>query len=80
MKNLPRRKEKVRSRNKMAVLKMKDIKGMNKEDREEKLKELRLELVKKTAPTGKGGKIKNKEIKKAIARVLTFDHEHTQQT
>ncbi len=59
----------------MAVLKFKDVKNMNKEERSEKVKALRIELVKKTAPSGKGGKVKNKEIKKAIARILTLDHQ-----
>lgn len=57
----------------MAVLKYKDIAVMNAEEREERLREMRIELVKKTAPSGKGGKIKNKEIKKAIARILTAE-------
>ncbi len=49
----------------MAVLKMRDVKNMSKKEIEEKLKELRLELMKKQE------KIRNKEIKKAIARLLT---------
>lgn len=60
----------------MAVLKMKDIKGMNPQEVEEKVKALKLELIKKTAPLGRGGKIKNKEIKKAIARMLTLHYAH----
>ncbi len=57
----------------MAVLKFKDVVAMNVEEREERLREMHIELVKKTAPSGKGGKIKNKEIKKAIARILTAE-------
>lgn len=57
----------------MAVLKNKDAKLMASEEREEKLRDLRLELVKKSTSSGKGGKIKNKEIKKAIARILTLN-------
>ena len=52
----------------MAVLKNKDIKSMSEKDREEKLKELRIELIKKKT---KETKVKTKEIKKAIARILT---------
>lgn len=54
----------------MAVLKTKDIKNMNGKEREEKLKELKRELVKNMA---KPGKIKIKEIKKAVARILTLN-------
>ena len=55
----------------MAVLKIKDIKSMNDKEKQEKLKELRLELVKKHVAANKAGKVKTKEIKKAIARLLT---------
>ena len=56
---------------KMAVLKYKDIERLNKQEKEDKLKELKLELVKKNVTANKAGKIKTKEIKKAIARLLT---------
>jgi len=52
----------------MAILKMKEIRNMNEKEREERLKELKLELIKHKA--GKETKIKAKEIKKAIARLL----------
>lgn len=52
----------------MTVLRMKDIKNMSEKEREEKLKELKLELIKRK--TGKETKVKAKEIKKAIARLL----------
>ncbi len=55
----------------MAVLKMKDIQNMRPEEKLAKMKELQIMLMKKTAPSGKGGKVKNKEIRKAIARILT---------
>lgn len=55
----------------MAVLRKKDIKSMSDKEREGKIKELKLELIKKNAPANKAGKIKNKEIKRAIARLLT---------
>lgn len=54
----------------MAVLKIKDIKNMSKQEKQKRLKELRLELIKKNLPANKSGKIKTKEIKKAIARLL----------
>lgn len=56
----------------MAIIRKKEIKGMPEKEREGKLKELRLELVKRYAPANKAGKIKAKEIKKAIARILTL--------
>lgn len=55
----------------MAVLRKKEVKNMSDKETIEKLKELRLELVKKYVPVNKAGKIKTKEIKKAIARLLT---------
>ena len=58
----------------MAVLKLKDIKNMTEKDREEKLKELRFELIKKNVTANKSSKTKAKEIKKAIARILTLKH------
>ncbi len=55
----------------MAVLKIKDIQNMRPDEKLAKMKELQIMLMKKTAPSGKGGKVKNKEIRKAIARILT---------
>ena len=57
----------------MAALKMKEIKVMNKENREKKLKELKLELVKAKINASKNGSAKIKEIKKIIARILTLN-------
>ena len=57
----------------MASLKSKDIQNMSKEDREKKLKELELELIKSKVGASKTGSSKIKEIKKIIARILTFD-------
>lgn len=44
---------------------------LSEKEKEEKLKELRLELIKKNVTANKSNKIKAKEIKKAIARILT---------
>jgi len=55
----------------MAVLKKKDIKNMNEKERKQKINELKLELIKRKSDSGKQSKIKTKEIKKAIARLLT---------
>jgi len=57
----------------MAVLKNKDIENMSKEDREKKLKELELELIKSKVAATKTGSSKIKEIKKIIARIHTLN-------
>ena len=57
----------------MAVLKAKDVRGMKKEEKEKKLKELKLELVKSRGKaSAQGTSSKTREIKKAIARLLTI--------
>ena len=45
---------------------------MYKKEQEDKLKELRLELIKANVAANKTGKIKIKEIKRTIARLLTI--------
>lgn len=54
-------------------MKTKDIKEMSNKEREEKIKDLKLELIKEMVNLNKGGKTKIKEIKKTIARLLTFN-------
>ncbi len=56
----------------MAILKSKDIGRMTQKEIEEKLKELRLELIRANVTANKTGKIKIKEIRKTIAKLLTF--------
>ncbi len=51
----------------MATIKYKEIEKMTKEEREKKLKELKLELTKSLGKAG--GRVK--EIKKIIARIKT---------
>ncbi len=58
----------------MAVLKQREAVALSKEERIEKIKTLQLELVKKSTPSGRGSKIRTKEIKKALARLLTLEH------
>ena len=53
-------------------MKYKEIQKLSNADLEKKLKELKLELIKSTANTSKGGSMKTKEIKKIIDRKLTF--------
>ena len=57
----------------MAILKSKDIAKMSNKERDEKIKDLNLELMKEKVNLGKGGKIRIKEIKKTIARLNTFN-------
>ena len=55
----------------MAVLKIKDAKALTGEARESKIKELRFELIKSNVTAHKSS-AKTKEIKKALARLLTL--------
>ena len=55
----------------MAILKAKEIREMRKEEREKKMKELKLELVKSKGKSSQGGANKTKEIRHTIARLLT---------
>jgi len=55
----------------MKGFKAKDIKAMKAEEKVKKLKELKFELVKAKANAGQGASTA-KEIKKAIARILTL--------
>ena len=49
------------------------MKNLDQKSREEKLKDLRLELIRKNVAANKNNKGKSKEIKKAIARLLTLN-------
>jgi ribosomal protein L29 len=57
----------------MSIIKTKDISKMSEKDMEEKIKELKMELMKNRVGTSKGGKIKTREIKRTIARLLTVN-------
>jgi ribosomal protein L29 len=57
---------------KMAILRSKEISKMSEKDKEEKLKELKLELIKANVAANKTGKIKISEIKRTIAKILTL--------
>ncbi|MEK6892968.1 MAG: 50S ribosomal protein L29 [Nanoarchaeota archaeon] len=61
----------------MALIKLSDIKKMNSQDKKDKIKELKLELIKShvTANTN----MKTKEIKRAIARLITFNILHKEE-
>lgn len=56
----------------MAVLKSKEIKSMSEQERKQKLKEIKLELIKANVTANKANS-KTKELKRAISRLLTFN-------
>lgn len=55
----------------MSILKAKEIGKMGLQDRQEKLKELKFSLLRSNVAANKSSG-KTKEIKKAIARLLTY--------
>jgi len=55
----------------MAILKAKEVANMDKKTREGKLKELKMELIKANVAANRTN-AKTKEIKRAIARILSF--------
>ena len=57
----------------MPTLKFKEINKMSKEEKEKKLKDLEMELIKSRVNASKSGKTKISEIKKLIARIKTSD-------
>jgi len=57
----------------MAILKKKDISKMSEKEINEKIKDLKVELIKTQISSGKGRKLKTNEIKKTIARLHTFN-------
>ena len=57
----------------MATLKSEEIRKMNKDQRNKKLEELKLELVKARVAAQKGGSSKVKEIKRIISRIHTIN-------
>ena len=50
-----------------------ELKSMSEKERENKLKELKMELIKSKVAGAKTGSSKIKEIKKMIARILTLN-------
>lgn len=57
----------------MALIKYKDLAKMAPKDREEKMKDLKMELIKSNVTANRSNG-KTKEIKRAIARLLTFSN------
>jgi ribosomal protein L29 len=60
----------------MATLKFKDIEKMDKKDKEIKIKELKMELIKSRAENQKAGSSKVKNLKKMIAKMFTLNTKH----
>ena len=57
----------------MALIRKQDLKKMSKQEKETKLKELKHELVRSKVTAHKATS-KTKEIKRTIARILTFNN------
>lgn len=51
---------------------------MSEKERNSKIADLKMELIKDKANSGKGGKLKTKEIKRTIARLHTFNNQNTE--
>ena len=62
----------------MSVLKYNEISKMNDKERATKLQELRLEQIKSSVSANKA-RAKTKEIKRAIARLSTFNKSHREE-
>lgn len=64
----------------MPILRIKEIREMAPEERRKKLAELRTELMRLRTMINAGGAIENpakmRELRKAIARILTVENEH----
>jgi ribosomal protein L29 len=58
-------------------MKYKEIEKLSKQERENKLKELKMELVKSKTGAQKQGSSKTKKIRKIIARIHTFNNKKT---
>ena len=58
----------------MAIIKKSELKKLSHKERAEKLKDLQMELIKEKVHLAKGGKMKVREIKRTIARLLTLDN------
>jgi large subunit ribosomal protein L29 len=65
--------------NSMPIIRLKDIREMSLEDQRKKVLELQTELVRLRTMTKAGGTIEDsariKELRKAIARILTIERE-----
>jgi large subunit ribosomal protein L29 len=64
----------------MPIVRLKEIDGMSSEERTKKLSELRAELSRLRTMISAGGAVENpariRELRRAIARILTIENEH----
>ena len=56
--------------------KTKELKKMNKEERERKLKELKMELLKSRINASRNKGARTRDIKKIIARIMTLNNQN----
>lgn len=65
----------------MPIIRLKNIREMSSEDREKKVMELRTELLRLKTMVKAGGAVDNpariRELRKAIARILTIENEES---
>ena len=65
----------------MPIIRLKDVREMSSEDREKRVMELRTELLRLKTMVKAGGAIDNparvRELRKAIARILTVENEES---
>ena len=54
-------------------MKLKDLKQLSQEERNRRLKDLKLELVKSKGKASKAGSSRGREIRKMIARIITLN-------
>ncbi|MEA2090598.1 MAG: 50S ribosomal protein L29 [Thermoproteota archaeon] len=63
----------------MGIIRVKDVRAMSSEQRNEKLRELRTELVRLKTMVKAGGMVENpsriQELRKAVAQILTVENE-----
>ena len=59
----------------MSLIRYSEIKKMNKKELEQKIKELKFELIKANVSANRTN-AKTKEIKRTIARLITFNPQH----
>ena len=68
----------------MAILRLKDIRGMSSDQRKEKVDEFRTELARLKTMIAAGGAVDNpaqiRELRKTIARILTIEAEEKRGT
>jgi len=68
----------------MPIIRTKDVRAMSTGDRQKKLMELRTELLRLKTLVKAGGAIENptrvRELRKAIARILTIENEESRPT